>query len=100
MTQETKIVFPLSDISRIRVECTRCGAEFVYTLFQLDEEVAKEAIASFPIECGGCGKDWNNGLINRQRDLAKLIRKLVQQPSEDPAVNLRIEINDPYRFSK
>ena len=97
MTQEAKIVFDFKDISKIRVVCTRCDAEFVYTLRQLDEEVAKEAIASFPTECGGCGKVWNNGL-NRQRDLVKLIRSLVQQPSEKPAVHLGIKINDPYRF--
>ena len=90
MTLEAKIVFDLSDISRIRVVCSRCGAEHTYP-----PQPPKDTVANVPAQCGGCGTTWDRW--ERERKLLTLIRALVEVPCEQPTVSLRIEIDDPYR---
>ena len=93
MTKEAKIVFDLSEISKVRIVCVRCKAEFAYPLGPSDEVISR-----LSLECPGCGYVWKEK-IQCECDFLKLLRELVSDQRNDPLVHLRIEIDDPYRYN-
>ena len=87
MTQESKIVFDISDISNIRVVCLKpeCLGEIMCPLG------SKYRI---PEECPYCGESWvTNGSDTADMRLVEALRYVQRQ--SDPTTRLRFEMDLP-----
>ena len=86
MTQETKIVFDLDDITNIRVICGTedCGGEIV---------IPVEGGKSAPHECPCCLTRWRNGGANSEFEFISTLRHLAGKLGGK--IKLKLEINRP-----
>ena len=87
MVKETRIVFGLEDISRIRVQCGKC-----------DNEVAlkpngQELPPSLPMSCPHCGTFWSHS--GARRVLAQdFVNELHRELRASSPVKLLLELDD------
>ncbi len=60
MTEETEIRIPLEDLTRMSIECTRCGAEALIDISR--EEHRRIEDHQRPMKCPFCGTPFDSKL--------------------------------------
>lgn len=83
---ERKIVFEVSDLTAVRLECRECGWELVWPTDKGDRNI--------PAECPSCTASWHSPDLGRE--LADQVRRMIRQirNSSDPAIRVRLEMDD------
>ena len=84
MTKETRIIFEVSDISRVRVKCAECEGEITY---KLD---AKRINTSS--ECPHCGQVWFSN-ESPLRAIVGIMRRLLVPAGDGWPISIRFEIS-------
>lgn len=88
MTQETRIIFELTDIKAVRHQCPKCQGELVHQIGELDP------LKDFPKQCPLCRAMWGdyeNPLFERYCSFLDALKKITEIPN--PAIRLRFEID-------
>ena len=85
MVKETRVIFDLSDIKAVRLQCSHCGREAVQSVESTE----------VPKRCPFCNEDWDLDLPNGHRGSSySLIRNIQTLLKKDtPLMTIRFEID-------
>lgn len=86
MVKETRIIFDVNDVVKIRIVCTQCKAEAVYPGRSNDSKT------TLALNCPGCGATWAAapGCVHPVRQLFDILRTI--KTPDDHNMKLRFEI--------
>ncbi len=86
MVKETKIVFELSELTAVRLQCVNCGWELVWPTDKDPRNI--------PANCPSCTKAWDERTPGRA--LADAVQKLLCEVRtiSDTKIKIRLEMND------